>query len=65
MTGAVLVAGFAVLVAAAVILEIRARMSGGGAPSLGDLADAVTRQPAGRSAALMGWLWLGWHLFVR
>lgn len=65
MTGAVLVAGFAMLVAAAVILEIRARMSGGGAPSLGELAETVTGYPAGRAAALMGWLWLGWHLFVR
>ncbi len=65
MSATVLVAGFAVLLAATVTLEVRARLSGGSAPSLGDLADAVTGHPAGRASALMGWLWLGWHLFVR
>ena len=65
MSAAVLVTGFAVLLAAGVGLELRARLGGGGMPSLADLADALTRHPAGRAVALTAWLWLGWHLFVR
>lgn len=65
MSAVVVVAGFAVLVAAALALELRARRGGAGTPSLGDLADEVTRRPWGRAGALVGWLWLGWHLFVR
>ncbi len=64
MTVAVVVAGFVALLAAAVALEVRARR-GAGTPSLGDLADEVTRCPWGRAGTLMGWIWLGWHLFVR
>jgi hypothetical protein len=25
----------------------------------------LTRRRAGRAVVLIGWLWLGWHLFVR
>jgi hypothetical protein len=34
-------------------------------PTLADLVHALTRQQGLRLACLSGWLWLGWHLFVR
>ncbi len=34
-------------------------------PSIGQAAAVVTRRRAGRYLVLAGWLWLGWHLFVR
>ncbi len=34
-------------------------------PSLGDGIDTMVRSRAWRWALLIGWLWLGWHLFVR
>jgi Family of unknown function (DUF6186) len=34
-------------------------------PTAADLVDLVMRHPVGRWVVLAGWLWLGWHLFVR
>jgi len=34
-------------------------------PTLGDAVALVTRSRVGRWIVLGGWLWLGWHLFVR
>jgi hypothetical protein len=34
-------------------------------PGLGDGIDAVMRFRGWRWALLIGWLWLGWHFFVR
>lgn len=34
-------------------------------PSFGDVVDAVCATLAGRIVLRVGWLWLGWHLFVR
>ena len=34
-------------------------------PTLGRVASGVARSPVGRWLLLAGWLWIGWHLFVR
>jgi hypothetical protein len=34
-------------------------------PRLGEALSMLTRSRAGRCLLLAGWLWLGWHLFVR
>ena len=34
-------------------------------PTARAMLHAMTGNAAGRAAVLMGWLWLGWHLFVR
>jgi hypothetical protein len=55
--------GYALLVVAAIGIEVAARRR-----SSGTLGDALTRtlgwRPA-RFVLLAAWLWLGWHLFVR
>jgi Family of unknown function (DUF6186) len=63
MSRVVTLIGYALLVAAAVGLEVAARRRGSG--TFGDaLTLALGRRPA-RLAILAAWLWLGWHLFVR
>jgi hypothetical protein len=37
----------------------------GSFPTMADLLDLVMRRRVGRWIVLGGWLWLGWHLFVR
>ncbi len=34
-------------------------------PTIGQAASVVTSRRAGRWLLLAGWLWVGWHLFVR
>ena len=61
---AITLAGYAVLAIVALGLEARARRSRGLA-TFGDVvAQALRRWPC-RVLLQAGWLWLGWHLFVR
>ena len=64
MTRAVTLAGYAVIALTAIGLEVAARRSTTRA-TFGDAVTAALRRPAIRLAVLAGWLWLGWHLFVR
>jgi len=57
--------GWALLAAAVVVLEARAVVRHDRFASLGDAVDAVLRTWVGRGVVLLGWLWLGWHVFVR
>lgn len=34
-------------------------------PSIGEIASLIASRRAGRWVLLAGWLWVGWHLFVR
>jgi hypothetical protein len=63
MTRTATLAGYIVLVAAAVALQIVARRRG--TATFSDAAAAALRPPPLRLAVLATWLWLGWHLFVR
>ena len=67
MSEAVLLIGFALLFGAMGVLETLARLGSGGGrrASFADVIDVAVRHPAGRVAALLCWLWTGWHLFVR
>jgi hypothetical protein len=61
---AVTLGGYAVIALLAIGLEVVARKSGRFA-TLGDvLAHGLRRWPC-RTLLQAGWLWLGWHLFVR
>ena len=61
----VLLTGFALLAVALAGLEVGARTGRLEAASSAELLDALARRRASRLAVLSGWLWLGWHLFVR
>jgi Family of unknown function (DUF6186) len=63
MTRLVTLLGYAVIAAGAVGLELAARRRGG--VTFSDaLTTALGRWPV-RLVLLAGWLWLGWHVFVR
>lgn len=52
--------GLAVVIALAVTLLSKGRVPGPGA-----LVRRITANPSGRILLLLGWMWLGWHLFAR
>ena len=56
--------GYVVVAASALILEAVARR-GGPVASFGATLGMVLRHRVVRILVLAGWLWLGWHLFVR
>jgi hypothetical protein len=57
--------GWVILGLAALVAEVVGLMSGGRFPTLGDVLSFLMRPRAGRWFVLIGWVWLGWHLFVR
>ncbi|HET8620345.1 MAG TPA: DUF6186 family protein [Acidimicrobiales bacterium] len=63
MTAPLTALGYALLVLAAAGLELAARRRGAG--RLADVLSAALRHPPVRFLVLAGWLWLGWHVFVR
>jgi hypothetical protein len=61
----VTIAGWVVLATAVVVLELRARLGSRRLATLGAVITIAFRTPLVRFLALAGWVWLGWHLFVR
>ncbi len=61
MTAAV---GFAVLLLAALALEVAARR-GAGPATVAQAVGAAMRSTPGRVAVLLAWLWLGVHFLAR
>ncbi len=57
--------GWAVLAVVAIALEVLAHRSTSRLVGAGRLLSQVADRPAGKVALLLGWAWLGWHLFVR
>jgi hypothetical protein len=56
--------GYAAL-ALAVVAYQAAGLVLGRTATLGQVLRSITRVPAGRFLLLAGWLWAGWHTFVR
>jgi hypothetical protein len=57
--------GWALLAATVVVVETRALARRHQFATLGDAVGLVLRHRLGRGIVLLGWLWLGWHVFVR
>jgi uncharacterized protein DUF6186 len=64
MTRPVTLVGFALL-AAAIAAAQTLGLRRGTTATLGQVLARARRSTAGRCLLLAGWLWLGWHLFVR
>jgi hypothetical protein len=58
-------AGYGLLVAAAVALTLLARRGDSRLATGTAFLASLMRTPLGRWTVLLGWLWLGWHTFVR
>ena len=56
-------AAYALIAVALVTLEAAAWRRG--SLTLGQLTDGLMRRRSVRFVFLLGWAWLGWHLFVR
>jgi hypothetical protein len=57
--------GYAMLAAGMLVMEVRARRRLPRPATLGQVAAGVMGAPGARWVLLLGWAWLGWHLFVR
>jgi hypothetical protein len=64
MTRTVTLWGYAILAAVAVAYQAAGLLLRRTA-TLGEALRRLTRLPAARPVLLAGWLWLGWHTFVR
>jgi hypothetical protein len=64
-TRAVTIAGFAVVIAAMIALELLARRPGSKIPTIGQWLGYLMRPRLGRALVLLAWWWLGWHYFAR
>ena len=64
MSRLVTLLGYAAVAACALGLEVAARRSGRWA-TFGEALAGLRRRWPFRLVLLAGWLWLGWHLFVR
>ncbi len=64
MTRNLTLAGYAVLAAAGLAYELAGRLRRR-TPTLAQATLVLTRRPVPRALVLLGWLWLGWHFFVR
>ena len=63
MTAPLTALAYALVALAAAGLELAARRRGAG--RLADVLSTALRHPPVRVLVLAGWLWLGWHVFVR
>jgi uncharacterized protein DUF6186 len=64
MTRTLTLAGYAILATAGLTYELAGRLRGR-TPTLAQAVLVLIRRPVPRALVLTGWLWLGWHLFVR
>jgi uncharacterized protein (DUF58 family) len=54
-----------ILLAAALLLEALGRGRTAGLVSAGELIRYIVKARTGRVILVLGWMWLGWHLFAR
>jgi hypothetical protein len=65
MTRAITLTVWVLIAAALVGYWVFAARGRSGFPTAGDLLSVVMRSNGWRWAVLVGWMWLGWHFFVR
>ena len=61
----VTIAGYLLVVAAIVLLQLLATKIRAPIPSLGDLLTRAMRTRTGRVGMLVAWAWIGLHFFAR
>jgi hypothetical protein len=64
-TRVITIAGFALVIAALIALEVTGRRPASRIPTVGEWLGYLMRPRAGRALILLGWWWLGWHYFAR
>ena len=61
----VTIAGYLVVVAGLVVLQVLATRTHVPVPALGDLLTRAMRSRTGRVGVLVAWAWIGLHFFAR
>jgi len=61
----VTIAGYLLVVAGIVLLQLLATRTRAPVPSLGDLFTRAMRSRTGRVGVLVAWAWIGLHFFAR
>ena len=61
----VTIAGYLLVLAAIVVLQVLATGTGAPIPSLGDLLSRAMRSRTGRVGVLVAWAWIGLHFFAK
>jgi Family of unknown function (DUF6186) len=61
----VTVAGYLLVVAGIVLLQVLATRTRAPVPSLGELLTRAMRSRTGRVGVLVAWAWIGLHFFAR
>ena len=61
----VTIAGYLLVVAGIVLLQVLATRTRVPVPSLGDLLTRAMRSRTGRVGVLVAWAWIGLHFFAR
>ena len=59
------IAGYLIILAAIVTLQVLATRTRVPVPSLGDLLTRAMRTRTGRVGVLVAWAWIGLHFFAR
>jgi hypothetical protein len=59
------VAAWCVLALLAIVIEIMARFGTRDLLTMGQVLRCVMRSTVGRWVIVLGWMWVGWHFFVR
>jgi hypothetical protein len=59
------IAGYAVLLAAAAVLQLLAAFTPLPVPSLGQVLSRAMRSRTGQVGMLVAWAWIGLHFFAR
>ncbi len=59
------IAGYALVVALALVLQVAAWSGRGDVQTLGTVLSRVMRHRAGRIGIVAAWAWLGMHFFAR
>jgi hypothetical protein len=62
---AIIIAGFAAILALAIAVDLYARRAGSGVRPFSATLAAALRSPGGRIVVFGAWLWLGWHFLAR
>ena len=61
----VTIAGYVVVLAGIVLLQVLATRTRAPIPSLGDLLTRAMRSRTGRVGVLVAWAWIGLHFFAK
>ena len=61
----VTIAGYQVVLAGIVVLQVLATRTRARVPSLGDLLTRAMRSRTGRVGVLVAWAWIGLHYFAK